>query len=544
MERFFKAQIQAGMLEKARQNAAQTWTVMAATAATELLRRFQPLARPPSFPAIDAFPALRKEAHAKFTSMEESATGKAWGLLLCRMGGIGKTTLAKAMYSLLSERIPDARVAWVSVERPQAAEEHSRDCTASLIEKQQQIHEQLLHDTDSPSMNPVNLEDGRLQLASRLKDQKIALFIDDVWGRELSDILPDNLLSIIAPGSCVIITSRSDDYVLPGCAVHDLAFLPSSQALRVFCHHAGIDLFDMKMTLGESNNVHLPEEQIVWTKLILTVVSKCSGLPLSLEITAKCLGLTLRPHDFKAGSLPEALTLQQICQLTDIPGRNFARQVGTCGGFDNQAPGVEEFDLQWPPSLETVHLEDCPRLATLQEKLSSQPVHGPRTLSLVKCPVVKQLPCITLLIKLQELSVKECHSFKELPRGINCLSSLQKLELTGCSSLRQLPSNVGGLTSLQELSITGCTSLQKVPEEIGALTGLTLYLDGCTSLNLEKLPSSIKALVYCPISPAARAFASIRRFDLVKMFSSRKQRRATTNKRAGWFTFSDWRVWR
>lgn len=107
--RFFKAQIQAGMLEKARENATQTWTVMAATAATELLRRFQPLARPPSFPAIDAFPALRKEAHAKFTSMEESATGKAWSLLLCGMGGIGKTTLAKAMYSFLSERIPDAR---------------------------------------------------------------------------------------------------------------------------------------------------------------------------------------------------------------------------------------------------------------------------------------------------------------------------------------------------------------------------------------------------------------------------------------------------
>lgn len=255
--------------------------------------------------------------------------------------------------------------------------------------------------------------------------------------------------------------------------------------------------------------------------------------------------------------------------------------------------------MQWPPSLETVHLEDCPRLAMLQEKLSSQPVYGLRTLSLVKCPVVKQLACITLLIGLQELSVKECSSFKELPRGISCLSSLQKLELTGCSSFRQLPSSVGGLTSLRELWLTGCTSLQKVPEEIGALTGLTLYLDGCTSLNLEELPSSIKALVYCPISreghcwknkprcsshnilrlsswnvdfrrtssevpscrtrasttntravkwgrqrtAAARAFASIRRFDLVKMFSNRKQRRATTNKRTGWFTFSGWRVW-
>lgn len=35
-----------------------------------------------------------------------------------------------------------------------------------------------------------------------------------------------------------------------------------------------------------------------------------------MEITAKCLGLTLRPHDLKAGNLLEALTLQQICQLT------------------------------------------------------------------------------------------------------------------------------------------------------------------------------------------------------------------------------------
>lgn len=107
--RFFKAQIQAGMLEKARENAAQTWTIMAATATTELLRRMEPLSRPPSFPAIDAFPALRRAAHAKFDSMESSADGKPWGLLLCGMGGIGKTTLAKAMYSFLPEKKPDAR---------------------------------------------------------------------------------------------------------------------------------------------------------------------------------------------------------------------------------------------------------------------------------------------------------------------------------------------------------------------------------------------------------------------------------------------------
>ena len=107
--RFFKAQIQAGMLEKARENATQTWTIMAATAGTELLRRMQPLSRPPSFPAIDAFPALRKQAQAKLDSMESRAAGRPWGLLLCGMGGIGKTTLAKVMYSLLPDRSPDAR---------------------------------------------------------------------------------------------------------------------------------------------------------------------------------------------------------------------------------------------------------------------------------------------------------------------------------------------------------------------------------------------------------------------------------------------------
>lgn len=38
-----------------------------------------------------------------------------------------------------------------------------------------------------------------------------------------------------------------------------------------------------------------------------------AGLPLSLEITARYLGLTLKPDEARAGKL---LTLQQICQLT------------------------------------------------------------------------------------------------------------------------------------------------------------------------------------------------------------------------------------
>ena len=183
-------------------------------------------------------------------------------------------------------------------------------------------------------MNPVNLEDGRLQLASRLKDQRIALFVDDVWGRyaplainfhsslyetsseiclflevsealalqgqvasttksqscrvnkkmvymlsrELMDILPDNLLSILAPGSCVVTTSRCDEYVLPDCAVHDLALLSSSEARLVFCHHAGIDKLSMETALEDAN---LPEEQKEWMKRITAVVTKCSGEPSS-----------------------------------------------------------------------------------------------------------------------------------------------------------------------------------------------------------------------------------------------------------------------
>lgn len=245
-------------------------------------------------------------------------------------------------------------------------------------------------------------------------------------------------------------------------------------------------------------------------------------------------------------------------------------------------------------------LEDCPRLAVLQDKLSSHPVQGLRTLSLVRCHSIKQLPCISLLIGLQQLSVNECHSFKQLPSSIGGLGSLQRLDLRGCSSFKQLPSSIGALTSLRDLCMAGCTSLEWVPEEIGTLTGLTLYLEGCISLDWKKLPRSIKALVHSPISSetqdwkreprssshnilrlssrkgdirrsisevphamtngpptgtrevkwrrqrtaAAQAFASIRRFNLSKMFSKKKQRPVGSDKRAGWFPFNFWRVWR
>ena len=103
--------------------------------------------------------------------------------------------------------------------------------------------------------------------------------------RELMDILPDNLLSILAPGSCIVITSRCDEYVLPDCAVHDLALLSSSEARLVFCHHAGIDKLSMETALKDTN---LPEEQEDWRKRITAVVTKCSGEP-SFGITRCCL---------------------------------------------------------------------------------------------------------------------------------------------------------------------------------------------------------------------------------------------------------------
>ena len=245
-------------------------------------------------------------------------------------------------------------------------------------------------------------------------------------------------------------------------------------------------------------------------------------------------------------------------------------------------------------------MEDCPRLAMLQEKPSAQPLHGLHTLALVRCHSLKQLPCISMLVGLRQLSVQECHSFKQLPPSIGDLSSLHKLDLRGCRSLKQLSSSISRLTSLRDLCMAGCISLEKVPEEIGTLTSLTLYLDGCTSLDWKKLPRSIRALVHSPISnetqgwkreprssshnilrlssqkmdfrrsisevppamtngpptgtrsvkwkrqrtAAAQAFASIRRFKLSKVFSKRKQRLTGSSKRAGWFSFGIWRVWR
>ncbi|KAF3975931.1 hypothetical protein CMV_000841 [Castanea mollissima] len=113
-------------------------------------------------------------------------------------------------------------------------------------------------------------------------------------------------------------------------------------------------------------------------------------------------------------------------------------------------------ELEWQdftslPSLQSLHISDCPNLTSLPALTSLQ------SLRISDCPNLTSLPALT---SLQSLDISNCPNLTSLP----ALTSLQSLRISSCPNLTSLPA----LTSLQSLRISNCPNLTSLP----ALTSL------------------------------------------------------------------------
>lgn len=74
----------------------------------------------------------------------------------------------------------------------------------------------------------------------------------------------------------------------------------------------------------------------------------------------------------------------------------------------------------------------------------------------------KNLPKgIQYLTSLESFTIENCEKMKELPEWISCLSSLRYLGIARCPALKSLPEGMRNLTSLQRLQIFFCSDLKK-----------------------------------------------------------------------------------
>ncbi|XP_049937079.1 disease resistance protein RUN1-like [Nymphaea colorata] len=104
------------------------------------------------------------------------------------------------------------------------------------------------------------------------------------------------------------------------------------------------------------------------------------------------------------------------------------------------------------------------------------------------------------LRRLVRLNLGDCHSLKKIPDSIYRLSSLEKLILSGCWSLGELPEEIGRLMSLKVFQL-GQGYMQRLPQSVGLLTNLQ-ELEVMACVHLKTIPDipNLQALRYLGLS--------------------------------------------
>ncbi|KAK7390633.1 hypothetical protein VNO78_25966 [Psophocarpus tetragonolobus] len=181
-----------------------------------------------------------------------------WG-----MGGIGKTTVAKAIYNKIGRNFEGRSYL------AQIREVWGQD------DGQLHLQEQLLFDIDKEMKTRIpNVESGKNILKKRLQYKRILLILDDVSKlHQLSALCGSR--EWFGPGSRIIITTR-DMHILRGRRVdkvYKLKGMNESESIELFSWHA----------------FKQPSPTKEFIELSRNVIAYCEGLPLALEILGSYL---------------------------------------------------------------------------------------------------------------------------------------------------------------------------------------------------------------------------------------------------------------
>jgi hypothetical protein len=178
-------------------------------------------------------------------------------LSLVGMGGIGKTTLAKEIYSCFEKNDAFEKKSFLMDVRESA-----------ILDLQKQLARDLFRE-DVRSMGEFN------KCFNRVMDYKVLIVIDDVDQKgQFDQLIPD--INKFGPGSRVIITSRESNVVNNimrngNCKYlrHEMALLSTTDSRHLFNWHAfdSVDAIDGFQELAKK------------------VADACCGLPLALEVT-------------------------------------------------------------------------------------------------------------------------------------------------------------------------------------------------------------------------------------------------------------------
>ncbi|KAK6775005.1 hypothetical protein RDI58_026006 [Solanum bulbocastanum] len=363
-----------------------------------------------------------------------------WGI-----GGIGKTTIAKAIFDTLSHQFKAACFLANVKENAKKNQLHSLQNT---------LLSELLRKKDDYVNNEY---DGKCMIQSRLSSMKVLIVLDDIdHGDHLEYLAGD--VGWFGNGSRVIVTTRNRHLIEKDAAIYEVPTLPDDEAMQLFNQHAF--------------KKEVPDE--CFKKFSLEVVNYAKGLPLALK-------------------LQQFLSLRRI----DLSHSNSLKRTPDFNGM----PNLEYLNLEGCRSLEEVHhsLKYCRKLIKLNlceckslERFRYVNVESVESLNLDYCSSLEKFPEISGIMK-QGTARKIMMSYsgiRELPLSFFDLQPhLTELHLNGMEHLLSLPSSICKLKGLVKLDVSNCSKLESLPEEISDLENLEELHASCTPIS--RLPSSI-----------------------------------------------------
>ncbi|CAJ1939979.1 unnamed protein product [Sphenostylis stenocarpa] len=207
------------------------------------------------------------------------------------MGGVGKTTLAKALFNALVKRFEHR--CFISNVRQVSSKQDG------LVSLQSKIIKDLFPGAGSPSISDVNV--GTSAIKGIVSEKRVLLVLDDVDDVQQIDALIGKR-EWFYDGSCVIITTR-DTQILPQSHVSELyevRELNDSQGLELFSYHA------LRRNKPPENLLRLSKE----------IVSLTGQMPLALEVFGSFLFGKRRVEEWE--DAVEKLRLIRPSHLQDV----------------------------------------------------------------------------------------------------------------------------------------------------------------------------------------------------------------------------------
>ncbi|KAF3789450.1 putative disease resistance protein [Nymphaea thermarum] len=188
---------------------------------------------------------------------------------ICGMGGIGKTTLAKAVYNRLLKQ-HNVRENCSSFEKcsflanvREVSKQHNGNGIVVLLK-------QLLDDVLGRDVRINNKEEGITMIRERIGGMKVLVVLDDVDHKDQLDVLVGGRSGWFSGESIIIVTSRDESiFNARQKAIYRVPELDPAQSLKLFSQHA----FEQ------------PEPKSGWRgELSKKVVSIAGGIPLCLQV--------------------------------------------------------------------------------------------------------------------------------------------------------------------------------------------------------------------------------------------------------------------